>query len=239
MRSIKNLSIAWIAHRGCALSRAECYGPVSSGTKNRKKKRSNIMNHFTSKPEITLTSARKATLRHRPSRAALAFLGLLTLVCTATLTAKAAGCGGLRGGDNVVKYPMIEQHGATGPDTIVGLWHVTYTTSSNAPFAVSLKQWHSDGTEFEDLDRGVVGNFCVGVWKQIGPRTFRLHHTGWTFDDNGNSTGSFIINETDTVAPNGMSYTGNFDFKVYDTSGDYISGTETTGTIAASRITVN
>jgi hypothetical protein len=75
--------------------------------------------------------------------------------------------------------------------------------------------------------------------KQIGSRTFRLHHTGWTYDDNGNPTGSFIINETETVASNGMSYTGNFDFKVYDTNGDYISGTETTGTIAASRITVD
>jgi hypothetical protein len=238
MRSIKNLSIAGIAHPGCDLSRAECYGPVSSGTKNRKK-RSNIMNQFTSKPGITLTSALKASLRNRLSRAVLAFLGLLILVSTATLPARAAGCGGLGGRDNVVKYPMLEQDGATGPDTIVGLWHVTYTTSSNAPFAVSLKEWHSDGTEFEDLDHGVVGNFCVGVWKQIGSRMFRLHHTGWTFDDNGNSTGSFIIDETDTVAANGMSYTGNFDFKAYDTSGDYISGTETTGTIAASRITVN
>jgi hypothetical protein len=113
MRSIKNLSIAGIAHPGCALSRAKCYGPVSSGTKNRKK-RSNIMNQFTSKPGITLTSALKATLRHRLSRAALAFLGLLIFVSTASLTAKAAGCGGLRGGDNVVKYPMIEQDGATG-----------------------------------------------------------------------------------------------------------------------------
>jgi hypothetical protein len=36
-----------------------------------------------------------------------------------------------------------------------------------------------------------------------------------------------------------MSYSGNFDFKVFDTNGDYISGSETTGTIAASRITVD
>jgi hypothetical protein len=77
------------------------------------------------------------------------------------------------------------------------------------------------------------------VWKQIGPRTVRLHHTGWTFDANGNPTGFFTIDETDTIAPNGMSYSGTFDFKVFDTNGDYISGTQTTGTIAASRITVD
>jgi len=194
------------------------------------------MNQFSN----TSTSALKASLRNRFSRAALAFLGLFILVSAATLPARAAGCNGLGGKDNVVKYPVPEHDGAIGPDTIVGLWHTTYTTSSNAPFGVSLKEWHSDGTEFENIDHSaVVGNVCFGVWKPVGFRTVRLHHTGWTFDDNGNPTGFFTIDETDTIAPNGMSYSGNFDFKVFDTNGDYISGSETTGTIAASRITVD
>jgi hypothetical protein len=194
------------------------------------------MNQFSN----TSTSALKASLRNRFSRVALAFLGLFILVSAATLPARAAGCNGLGGKDNVVKYPVPEHDGAIGPDTIVGLWHTTYTTSSNAPFGVSLKEWHSDGTEFENIDHSaVVGNVCFGVWKPVGFRTVRLHHTGWTFDDNGNPTGFFTIDETDTIAPNGMSYSGNFDFKVFDTNGDYISGSETTGTIAASRITVD
>ena len=198
------------------------------------------MNQFTNKPEITLIPALKASLRNRFSRTALAFLGLFILISTATPSAEAAGCGALGGRDNVVKYPIQERDGAIGPDTIVGLWHVTYTTSSNAPFGVSFKEWHSDGTEFENIDHSaVIGNVCFGVWKQIAPRTFRLHHTGWTFDDNGNPTGFFTIDETETIAPNGMRYNGNFDFKVFDTNGDYIPGTETTGTIVASRITVN
>ena len=188
----------------------------------------------------TSTFALRASVRHRFSRAALAFLGLFILVFTAALPAKAAGCNGLSARDNAVKYPLPEHDGAIGPDTIVGLWHTTYPTSSNAPFGVSLKEWHSDGTEFENIDHSaVVGNVCFGVWKQIGPRTVRLHHTGWLFDNNGNPTGSFTIDETDTIAPHGMSYSGNFDFKVFDTNGDYVSGTETTGTIAASRITVD
>jgi hypothetical protein len=198
------------------------------------------MNLFTNKPEITLTPALKASLCNRFSQAALAFLGLFILVSAATLPAKAAGCGALGERVNVVKYPMPYHDGAIGPDTIVGLWHVTYTTSSNAPFGVSLKEWHGDGTEFENIDHSaVIGNVCFGVWRQIAPRTVRLHHTGWTFDDNGNPTGFFTIDETDTIAPNGMSYSGNFDFKVFDTNGDYVPGTETTGTIAASRITVD
>jgi hypothetical protein len=197
------------------------------------------MNQFTNQPGIVSSSAPKASPRNRSSRAALAFLGLLIFVSIATHPAKAAGCNGL-GGGNSVKYPLLEHDGAVGPDSIVGLWHVVYTTTSGAPFGVSLKEWHSDGTEFENIDHpAVVGNICFGVWKQLDFHSVRLHHTGWTFDDNGNPTGSFTIDETDTLAPNGMSYTGNFTFKVFDTNGDFISGSETTGTIAASRITVD
>jgi hypothetical protein len=198
------------------------------------------MNEFANRPKITSTPAPKASVRSRFSRSTLAFLGLFLLVFTATLPAKAAGCNGLGGRDNAVKYPMPENDRAVGPDTIVGLWHTAYTTSSNAPFGVSFKEWHGDGTEFENIDHSaVIGNVCFGVWKQVGFRTVRLHHTGWTFDDNGNPTGFFTIDETDTLASNGMSYSGTFDFKVFDTNGDYISGTETKGTIAASRITVD
>jgi hypothetical protein len=207
----------------------------------RDKKRSNIMNQFINKPEIALTPVLKASLRNRFPRVALAFLGLFILLLTTTLQAKAAsGCYVQGGRDNGVKFPMPENDGARGPDSIVGLWHVVYTVTGGAPFGVSLKEWHSDGTEFENIDHSaVVGNICFGVWKQVDPRTVRLHHTGWTFDDNGNPTGSFTNDETDTIAPNGMSYSGTFIFKVFDTNGDPISGAETTGTIAASRITVN
>lgn len=198
------------------------------------------MNQRMNTPEITSASALKASLCNRFSRAALAFLGLFILLFTATLPARAAGCYGLGGRDSGVRFPLPDNDGARGPDTIVGLWHTVYTTSSGAPFGVSLKEWHSDGTEFENIDHpAIVGNICFGVWKQLDLRTVRLHHTGWTFDDNGNPSGSFTIDETDTLTPNGMSYNGSFTFKVFDTNGDYISGTETTGTIAASRITVN
>ncbi|WP_158787869.1 hypothetical protein [Granulicella sp. L46] len=199
------------------------------------------MNQSINMTEMTLAPVLKASLCNRVSRAALAFLGLFILLFTATGSAKAAtGCYTFGGGNNGVKFPMPDNNGVRGPDSIVGLWHVVYTTTSGAPFGVSLKEWHSDGTEFENIDHpAVVGNICFGVWKQVELRTVRLHHTGWTFDDNGNPTGSFTIDETDTLAPNGMSYTGNFTFKVFDTNGDFISGSETTGTIAASRITVN
>jgi hypothetical protein len=197
------------------------------------------MNQLTSRLGVTSTPATSISLRNPLSRAALTVLGLFILLFAAALPARASsGCYTYGGGS--VRMPLLDHGGALGPNTIVGLWHVTYTTTSGAPFGVSLKQWHSDGTEFENIDHpAVVGNICFGVWKQVDFRSVRLHHTGWTFDNRGNPSGSFTIDETDTVSPNGMGYTGSFTFKVFDTNGDYIAGTETTGTIAATRITVN
>ena len=201
------------------------------------------MNRLMNVPKTALPRASKGSLRNRFSRAALAFLGIATLLSITTLPAKASGCGEMGGLKNPIKLPMLDE--ATAPPTdslsIVGLWHVTYTIGDTTNlFGISLKQWHSDGTEFENIDHSpVIGNVCFGVWKWVRPGVVRLHHTGWLFDDNGNPTGSFIILETDTMAANDVVYTGVFDFKVYDQNGDYVSGSEVTGRVAAKRITVD
>jgi hypothetical protein len=122
-------------------------------------------------------------------------------------------------------------------DSIVGLWHVKYT-SGGQPFFESFDQWHSDGTELENPNLPpATGPLCVGVWKQTGPRTVRLHHVGWNFDFNGNSTGTFTLDESNTVAQNERTYEGTFDYKIYDVNGNLIQ--EVTGTQTATRITVN
>jgi hypothetical protein len=72
----------------------------------------------------------------------------------------------------------------------------------------------------------------------VGCHTVRLHHTGWLFNDQGALTGTFIIDETDTVEHDCMSDKGNFVFKTYDINGVF-TGTEVSGTIAATRITVS
>src|ERR1700728_692635 len=115
-----------------------------------------------------------------------------------------------------------------GRDSVVGLWQTIYT-AGGATFAQTLKQWHSDGTEFENVAHDPeIGNICFGVWKQVGVRSVRLHHVGWLFDTTGTLTGSFTMDETDTMASNGMSYKGMFVFKTYNTDGAY-SGTTVAG----------
>jgi hypothetical protein len=41
-------------------------------------------------------------------------------------------------------------------DNIVGTWHVSYTVEGS-PFAQAFIQWHSDGTEWENINLPVLG----------------------------------------------------------------------------------
>ncbi len=127
--------------------------------------------------------------------------------------------------------------------TIVGLWHVIYTNSADQSlFNDTFDTWHADGTEFEMAFLAPAqGDVCAGVWKQTGARTVKLHHVGWIFSPStptATATNTFTLDQENTVAPDGKTYTGRFTFKVWN-----LDGTPTpvmaTGTIAATRITVD
>jgi hypothetical protein len=141
--------------------------------------------------------------------------------------------------------------------SIVGLWHVVYTGTYNdnfppggpyppTPFQFneSFKTWHADGTEFENAFLPPTGgNICYGVWKDLGNGTVKLHHIGLMFNPDGSLIAIFTIDETDTVAFNGKTYKGIFDFKVWPPSYEAVGvGTpisEVRGTTLASRIAVD
>ena len=157
-----------------------------------------------------------------------------------------AACGitGL-GTRSPIKLPMMAQaeglpFGGTASNSIVGLWHVIYTAGGQT-FNDTFDMWHSDGTEFEAAFLPPeAGNICYGVWKEVGG-TVHLHHIGWLFTPGstpGTATGTFTLDEINTVSRNGMSYSGSFTFQVYDMNG-VAQGGPVTGTMLASRITVN
>ena len=116
-----------------------------------------------------------------------------------------------------------------------------------APFAFleSFKTWHADGTEFENAFLAPAGgNICFGVWKEVGGGHVKLHHIGLMFDaTTGAISNTFTVDEKDSVGSNGQTYTGTFDFKLWPPSfaaiGVGIPIAEVTGTIAATRITVD
>ena len=98
--------------------------------------------------------------------------------------------------------------------SIVGLWHVIYTgtTDDNFPpggpypptpfqFLESFKTWHADGTEFENAFLPPSsGNICFGVWKQADNHIVKLHHVGLIFNSDGSPASIFTVDETDNVA---------------------------------------
>jgi len=147
---------------------------------------------------------------------------------------------------------------------IVGLWHLIYTgeTNNNFPpgspipppfqFLESFKTWHADGTEFENAFLPPAGgDICFGVWKDLGHSKVKLHHIGLMFGGPGATppedvSNIFTVDETDTVALDGKTYSGFFDFKLYapsncaNSAGGYVcTGTpisEVTGTTYGVRI---
>ena len=146
-------------------------------------------------------------------------------------------------------------HGEDNDSSIVGLWHTNYTATFDDnfppgapaktpfPFNQTYKIWHSDGTEFDNafLPPG-GGNICYGVWKDIGRDSVKVHHIGVMYDANGNVSNIFTIDEIDTLASDGKTYRGAFDFKLFAADNVFGVGTpisEVKGTVAATRITVN
>ena len=156
--------------------------------------------------------------------------------------------------------PLIQQGSDNGgqPATIVGMWHVmytgTYSTAGPIPvpvippgppdsfeFAETMKMWHADGTEWEEKIQPAPAGFCFGVWKHAAQDSVKLHHFGAMTGPDGSVVGIFWIDEINRVAPDGTTYTGTWDFKLYGPTDVFGMGPvlqEISGTTAATRITV-
>jgi hypothetical protein len=110
-------------------------------------------------------------------------------------------------------HPRFEDH-----EGIVGTWLVNY-----GPVGQAFIQWHSDGTEWENITHPAVGgNICMGSWVATGPWTYYRNHFGWIFDSTGAIAGYFNETETDTLSRNGNSYTGTNVSIFYDMAGNVV-----------------
>ena len=171
------------------------------------------------------------------------FIAGLAMVIVAAMfgPVASAGCGEpFKGQPSPVVTWMSHQENSesNGRATIVGLWHLHYTASDGSPFLESFKTWHADGTEFENAFLPPIGgNVCFGVWKEVSHLTAKLHHVGLMFNPDGSIKATFTVDELDTVAADNKTYSGTFDFKVFDPSGNLLQ--EVKGTTAAMRITVD
>ncbi|MGP8166613.1 MAG: hypothetical protein ACLQAR_13910 [Steroidobacteraceae bacterium] len=128
--------------------------------------------------------------------------------------------------------PMPPHSGQNAGENIVGTWHVVYTTAGSTSGEAFI-QWHSDGTEWENINYPVLGgNICMGSWKTVDRSHVYRNHYGWLYN-NGVLAGYFNETETDEVAWDGNSYTGSNETTLYFLSGPPLV---LTGTAAATRI---
>jgi hypothetical protein len=115
---------------------------------------------------------------------------------------------------------------------IVGTWLVSYTANGAASGQAYI-QWHSDGTEWENINFPVDGgNLCMGSWKAVDAKHVYRNHYGWLYT-NGTVSGCFNETETNKVSRKGT-YSGTNDTKIYDLNGNL--QTEFTGNSAATLI---
>lgn len=131
------------------------------------------------------------------------------------------------------------EHAAAGPSAqeLVGLWHVV-ASSGGQIVDQEFEVWHSDGTEeILDITPPAEENACFGIWVQTSRDTVKLKHPAWTFDANGNLTGTAILRETVTIERGENKFTGTYTLDYYDTSGK--STGHFTGEVQGTRITVD
>jgi hypothetical protein len=167
------------------------------------------------------------------ARAACAAGGAKAWFSSSALSAKAAAA--LRLADD---NPFHLGNG----DSIVGLWDVTLLLGDGPTvYDRGFEQWHADGTELL-VDTAVppsLGNVCVGVYKQTGPRSYKLRHVTWNWDLAGNLTGSFLLQMTVTIDKRGSTLNGNYVTDSFDLDGNVIPSLHAEGVVQGSRITVN
>jgi len=143
----------------------------------------------------------------------------------------AAGTAPAHHASGVLMPRALEREYGHAPATIVGTWLVSYTLGGDA-----IIQWHSDGTEWENINFPVDGgNLCLGRWEQTGRLTYARHHIGWIYEVAGAPASNYFIeDETVQLAADGKSYTGNDTFTIYNLDGTIQVG-PLSGTAAATR----
>jgi hypothetical protein len=132
-------------------------------------------------------------------------------------------------------------NGNSNNSSIVGLWHTTFI-SGGSVWDEAFEQWHSDGTETA-LDNAVpplLGNVCLGVYKQAGQRTYKLRHLAWNWDETGTKlAGSFLLLMTVTTDPHGDTFSGSFVADSFDTFGNKLDDLHAEGSVSGERINVD
>jgi hypothetical protein len=148
--------------------------------------------------------------------------------------------------------PAVYSLPATGDGvgTIVGMWHaILRIGNDDGPvFDEVLEHFHADGTELI-ISNGLppaLGNVCIGVWKRIGLRTFKLKHMTWNWSSDvggfgvpGTFAGHFVLEMTLRIDGSGNGFTGHWTARNFGLDGEHLPNLDAEGVVKGVRITVN
>lgn len=136
-------------------------------------------------------------------------------------------------------------------DDIVGMWRFTMTVPGPGGRPVVIddgySQWHVDGTEIMNSGAHApnTSNFCLGVWAQIGPGTYKLNHFPLPWDASGTSPQGPIQIVAHVKLTDHDHFSGPFTLDVYLWDGNEIVNdspgappiAHVTGTLSGTRVT--
>ena len=128
------------------------------------------------------------------------------------------------------------EKGSHSTASILGLWKFVLYAGAELN-DVGFEQFSAGGTELAN-DAGAFNagnNFCIGAWKQVGPRSYDLVHPFVLFDGL-NAIGVSIEKAHFLVSRDGNRFTGTWTQDNYDLSGTLIPGTHFDGTMSGTRI---
>jgi len=154
--------------------------------------------------------------------------------CGDSLSALAAGAVSVQSQSRPMQKNSEAARGTGSKASIVGLWHVQFIVGDQT-IQEAYQLWNAGGTEVHNPNvdpRG--GTVCLGVWRHAPHGAFKLTHRVWTYDLNGNFTGTIHLSETLTLGDGGDTHSGSFTSDFFDPSGNFLF--EVTGNVTAERI---
>ena len=132
--------------------------------------------------------------------------------------------------------------------SVVGMWRVVLLLDDeNGPvYDEVFEHFYSDGNELL-ISNGIppaLGNICIGVWRQIGHRTYTLRHMTWNWSPDPNDAfgvpgtfaGHFELHMKLRVDERGKTYSGTWVAQNFDESGNHIPALDAEGVVQGTRI---
>ena len=154
--------------------------------------------------------------------------------CGDTLSALATSAYSHNLSQKVGPQTQAQNGSGSGTSSIVGFWHIRFVVGDNT-IQEAFQIWNQGGTEVHNPNVDPrTSNICLGAWKAVGKRSYKLVHRVWSYDGNGVFLGTINLSESVYLGHKGATHTGSFTLDFYDPDGNFQF--EVPGNVIAERI---